>query len=138
MSAAAVDFNDIQGIVRFGYNRLTEASFLLLKIRDAAAARSWLAGAPVTTAVELDGPPETALQLAFTVEGLQSLGISPDVLAGFSPEFLSGMAGHESRSRRLGDTAANSPEQWRWGAPGSVPHLLVMLYAQPGRLHALA
>jgi len=138
MSATAVDFNDIQGIVRFGYSSLTEASFLLLKIRDAAAARSWLAGAPVSSAGKMDSAPETALQLAFTAEGLQAIGVMPEVLAGFSPEFLSGMAGQESRSRRLGDTGANAPELWLWGAPGRVPHLLAMLYAKPGRLQAWA
>jgi len=136
MSASAVDFNDIQGIVRFGYRRLSEASFLLLKIRDAAAARSWLKTAPVSTAEELSDPPKTALQLAFTYEGLQALGVLPDVLAGFSPEFLSGMTGEYSRSRRLGDIGANAPQSWRWGAPGKVPHLLAMLYAQPGHLQS--
>jgi deferrochelatase/peroxidase EfeB len=134
MSASAVDFSDIQGLVRFGYGPLTEACFLLLNIRDASAARSWLATAPVTTAVELDHAPGTALQVAFTREGLQALGIACDVLAGFSAEFLSGMAGQESRSRRLGDVGVNSPQYWQWGRPGKVPHLLVMLYAQPGQL----
>lgn len=136
MSASAVDYSDIQGIVRFGYKALTESSFLLLKIRDPSAARAWLAGAPVSTAETTSPPPQTALQVAFTVEGLQALGVPPELLAGFSAEFLSGMTGQESRSRRLGDIGANSPQCWRWGAPGRVPHLLAMLYAQPGRLQA--
>src|SRR5208337_3674983 len=72
--------------------------------------------------------------VAFTREGLQALGVAGDVLAGLSAEFLSGMAGQESRSRRLGDVGASSPQSWRWGGPGKVPHLVVMIYAQPGRL----
>ena len=131
-----VDYSDIQGIVRFGYGPLTEACFLLLDIRDAPAARSWLSTAPVATAVELAEPPKTALQVAFTREGLQALGVADDVIAGFSDEFLSGMSGQESRSRSLGDIGANSPQYWRWGGAGKVPHVLVMLYAQPGRLEA--
>lgn len=131
--SAPVDFNDIQGLVRFGHGKLTEASFWLLNIRDASAARSWLASAPVTTAIELDGPPKTALQVAFTHEGLQALGLPADVLAGFSDEFLAGMT-EECRSRRLGDVGASSPQYWRWGGAGKVPHVLVMLYAQPGGL----
>ena len=134
MSATPVDFHDIQGIVRFGYQRLTESSFLLLKIRDPAAARAWLAEAPVSNALELESPPQQALQLAFTAAGLHALGVLPEVISGFSSEFLSGLTGQESRSRRLGDIGANSPGYWRWGAPGSEPHLLAMLYAQPGRL----
>lgn len=136
MGASAVDFKDIQGIVRFGYRRLTEASFLLLKIRDSVAARAWLATAPVTTAEELTVAPLTALQLAFTREGLQALGVPTDVLAGFSPEFLSGMSNEESRSRRLGDVGANSPQYWQWGSLQKVPHLVMMLYSQPGQLQS--
>jgi deferrochelatase/peroxidase EfeB len=131
--SAPVDFNDIQGIARFGYGKLTEASFWLLNIRDASAARSWLASAPVTTAIELDVPPETALQVALTCDGLQSLGVSDEILAGFSDEFLSGMT-EESRSRRLGDVGASAPQYWQWGRSGKVPHMLVMLYGQPGHL----
>jgi len=138
MSNAPIDFSDIQGLVRFGYGPLTEASFLLLNIRDAQAARSWLTTAPITTAVELDHAPMTALQVAFTREGLEALGVAEGLLVGFSAEFLSGMAGQESRSRRLGDVGANSPQFWRWGGPGRVPHLLVMIYAQPGRLDGWA
>jgi len=128
-----MNYSDVQGLVRFGYSRLTEASFLLLKIRNASAARAWLVTAPVGTAVELDQAPRTALQVAFTGPGLQALGVTDRVLAGFSAEFLAGMA-EESRSRRLGDVGANSPQYWRWGGSGRVPHVLVMLYAQPNQL----
>lgn len=134
MSAAPVDLSDIQGLVRFGYGALTEASFLLLKIRDANAARSWLSTAPVTTAETLSQPPMTALQLAFTREGLQAIGVAKELIAGFSAEFLSGMAGQESRSRRLGDVGANSPQSWQWGGPEKVPDMMVLIYAQPGKL----
>lgn len=131
-----VDFRQIQGLVRFGYRRLTEASFLLLKIRNAEAARAWLASAPVADAVARDAAPSTALHLAFTADGLHRLGLSDRVLTQFSAEFLSGMSRSESRSRLLGDVGANAPEHWQWGSPDRVPHLLVLLYAQPGHLHA--
>jgi deferrochelatase/peroxidase EfeB len=136
MGAAPVDFSNIQGLVRFGYARLTEASFLLLKIRDAAAARSWLAAAPVANAVEQAAPPTRALQIAFTRKGLQALGVPDDVLVQFSAEFYNGMASPESRSRRLGDTGANAPQQWEWGSQDSEPHVLLMMYAQEGELEA--
>lgn len=141
MSPTVVEYNDVQGLVRYGYGKLTEACFLLLKVRDASAARSWLAAevaaSAVTTAAELSQAPKTALQLAFTREGLQALGVSGEVLAGFSAEFLSGIAGEESRSRRLGDVGGNSPQYWQWGGAGKVPHVLVMLYGQSGQLQGL-
>ncbi len=134
-ATSAVDFRDVQGLVRFGYRRLTEASFLLLTIRDMEAARRWQGTAPVSNAVERAAAPETALQVAWTREGLETLGASEDLLLGFSAEFLSGASGDESRSRLLGDVGASAPDQWAWGGPGRVPHLLVMAYAQPGHLH---
>ena len=116
---SGVDYGDVQGLVRFGYGRLTEACFFLLAIRDPAAARSWLATAPVTDAVERKPPPATALQVAFSAEGLRALGVSAAIMEGFAPEFLSGMAGEESRSRRLGDVGTNAPTRWRWGRPSA-------------------
>lgn len=136
MTSNAVDFSDVQGLVRFGYGALTEASFLLLRIRDAAAASAWLASAPVTNAVELDKAPPTAFHVAFTRDGLEALKLPPTIISGFSEEFLSGMWGEENRSHRLGDIGANAPQTWRWGGPRNIPHLLVMLYAQKGKLQS--
>ena len=109
-----VDYNDVQGLVRFGFGKMTEASYALLRIRNASAARAWLRNAPITSAVAMNPPPSTALQVAFTADGLTSLGVANSVVAGFSSEFLGGMA-QESRARRLGDTDTNAPEKWEWG-----------------------
>ena len=136
MNGQAVDFSDIQGIVRFGHGKLTDCSLYLLKVRDVAAARAWLGSAPVSSAVELDQPPQSALQIALTCDGLQALGVPDDVLAGFSDEFVSGMIGEDNRSRRLGDVGTNDPQYWNWGSRGKIPHLVVMLYSRPGQLAA--
>ncbi len=133
-SESVAEFDDIQAIVRFGHGQLPAAAFWLLRIADPAAAREWLGRAPVTSAVSRNPPPDTALQVAFTAEGLRVLGLPDAVMAGFSDEFNAGMAGDESRSRRLGDVGDNAPSRWRWGASGNLPHLLVMLYALPERL----
>jgi Dyp-type peroxidase family len=130
-----VDFSDIQGIVRFGYKHMTEACYVLLEIKDTAAARIWLGSAPISSANAQQPPPTTALQAAFTAAGLHALDVSARVMAGFSSEFLSGMTAEESRSRRLGDVGANSPASWRWGGnPAQTPHLVVMFFAAPSGL----
>lgn len=134
MNPATMDYTDIQGLVRFGYRELTEASFLLLRIRNAEAARAWLKTALVSSATKSDVIPLTAMQVGFTREGLQALNIPAGVLAGFSAEFLSGMSEDKSRSRRLGDVGLSSPQNWRWGGPGKVPHMVVMLYGQASQL----
>ncbi len=131
---AAIDFADIQGIVRFGHGKLKAAEFLLLEIANAAAAKEWLEAAPVTTAEWKETPPTTALQLAFTASGLRALGVEPEIIAQFPQPFLAGMAGEESRSRRLGDVAGNDPANWHWGRPE--PHLVLLLYAEPEGLEA--
>jgi Dyp-type peroxidase family len=133
MMQSEVDYSDVQGLVRFGYGRMKEATYVLLRVKDATAARSWLRAAPITAAVTMDPPPSTALQVAFTAAGLKELDVPPTVLGGFSPEFLTGMT-EESRSRRLGDVESNAPSHWEWGYSAKVPHLLVMFFAEPGLL----
>lgn len=125
------DFADMQGLLRFGYGKLTAACYLLLRLDDASSARRWLANAPVSTAEAQTSPPSRALQIAFTHQGLGRLGLPPALLQGFSAEFLSGMVGDDNRSRRLGDIGPNASEGWQWGAPAAVPDAVAMIYATP-------
>ena len=97
MKQSEVDYSDVQGLVRFGYGKMKEASYAHLRVKDVTAARAWLRNAPITSAVATTPPPSTALQIAVTAAGLQSLGVPPTVLAGFSPEFLTGMAEENRR-----------------------------------------
>jgi Dyp-type peroxidase family len=131
MTSSEVDYRDVQGLVRFSFKRMTEAGYLLLRIKDATAAKAWLRSAAITSAVAMDPPPSTALQVAFTATGLEALGVPASVLAEFSPEFLAGMT-EDARSRRLGDIGTDSPEQWDWGYAAKTPHLMVMFFAEPG------
>ena len=134
LAPAAVELDDIQGLVRFAYKNHTEAVFLLLRITDRAAARAWLGRAALTDAVTREPPPSTALQVALTSEGLRALGVAADIIGAFSVEFVEGMAADSSRSRRLGDEGAGDPSRWRWGSGERVPHAAVLLYALPGQL----
>lgn len=135
--ATDFEYDDVQGLLRFGYGKLTETCFMLLDIVDAAAAGQWLKTVPINNALTVDDPPETAAQIAFSAKGLRALGLGDALLDGFSDEFVVGMAGDESRSRRLGDTGRNAPEHWQWGGrPEEVPDLLLLLYARPGKLKA--
>jgi len=125
------DYSDMQGLLRFGYGKLTAACFQLLQIDDVSAARRWLAQAPISSAEAHNPPPMQSLQVAFTEQGLRRLGIPDEILNGFSEEFLCGMAGDDNRSRRLGDVGANAPEYWYWGGKDATPDLVVMMYATP-------
>jgi deferrochelatase/peroxidase EfeB len=136
VAETAVNADDIQGLVRFGFKHHTEAVFLLLRVREPQAARAWLAGVSITSAVEVNPLPDSALQIALTSDGLRALGVSADIVEGFSQEFLDGMAGDPSRARRLGDEGASDPKYWGWGSGDRVPHCAVLLYALPGCLEA--
>ena len=141
MTYSMVDYADVQGLVRFGYGRMTSASYALVRVKDVAAAKAWLRAAPVTNAMEQRPPPTTALQIAFTAPGLTKLGLPPSVVEGFSREFRGGMA-QERRARQLGDVGNNAPSNWLWGSKGSdnfdreqktdrEPHVLIMFFAEP-------
>jgi deferrochelatase/peroxidase EfeB len=143
MTYSMVDYADVQGLVRFGYGRMTSASYALVRVKNVAAAKAWLRAAPVTDAGEKRPPPTTALQIAFTAPGLTQLGLAPSVMEGFSREFRGGMA-QESRARQLGDVGNSAPANWSWGSKGSdnlnreqkadrEPHVLIMFFAEPGQ-----
>ncbi|HEY2815728.1 MAG TPA: peroxidase [Casimicrobiaceae bacterium] len=134
MTRSVVDDEDTQGLLRFGYGALTEACYVLARIRNMAAARSWLASAPIANAVEMPEAPVTAVQVAFTATGLTALGVPPSVVGGFSHEFVSGMT-ESSRSRRLGDVESDAPSRWAWGGDAArVPHLVAMFFAKANLL----
>ena len=136
MTTQHVDLADVQGLLRYGFKHHTESVFLALRVRDRAAARAWLAQAPVASAVPQASLPTTALQVALSAEGMAALGVADDITAAFSPEFISGIAGLPERSRRLGDTGANDPADWAWGSGPRAAHVLLLLYALPGSLAA--
>ena len=115
-SLPAIDFADMQGLVRFGHGKLTEACFLLLEVADRDAARRWLQSAPVTSALKTDPPPDDRAAGGVHPRGPRGARRRRRrSIAGFSDEFLAGMAGEASRSRRLGDFGANDPADWAWG-----------------------
>ncbi len=128
-------FDDLQALLRYSHGKLTETCFLLLNINDENVAKKWLSSAPISRAIKEETLPDVALQIAFSVDGLRSLGIDESIIEDFSDEFIIGMSGDESRSRRLGDIDSNAPEKWSWGGKQKeVPHILLLLYAKKNGL----
>ncbi len=130
----SVDLDDVQGLLRRGYGALGASAFVLLRVRDAAAARRWLAQAPVATARPVEPAPEQVLQVALTAAGLRALGVGDELIGAFSAEFIGGLGEDASQARRLGDIGPNAPEGWAWGCGERTPHVLVMLLARSGTL----
>ena len=112
--------------------------FLLLRVKDAAAARAWLRRCPVASAVDAEPPPDV-LQIAFTSDGLRALGVRDDIVDGFSAGIRRRHGRRRSRARRLGDVGENDPSHWQWGGGRRACRTSwCMLYALPGQLAALA
>ncbi len=87
MTDTAVELSDVQGIIRRGYGDMHHACFLLLQIQDPTATRRWLGDLIGAITDGNEKPPEGRLNIAFTYGGLESLGLEPELLAGFSREF---------------------------------------------------
>jgi len=120
---------DIQGIVVSAYKHLPCATYLLLRIKHAAATRAWIADRiPEITSSE-GKHPALSTNLAFTHGGLQSLGLKQDALDGFSFPFQQGMD-TDYRSRLLGDTQENDPNGWEWGSAANRVDLLLMVFGK--------
>ena len=83
-----VDYADVQGLVRFGYGHMTSASYVLVRVKNAHAAKAWLRSAPVTTAVAQKPPPKTAMNIAFTALALQRSAFGSQSLPVFRMSFV--------------------------------------------------
>ena len=123
-----IDKKELQGLLVRGYNPLHAACYLLLKIKSAQAAKDWLSKEfqQFTTG---DRHPETALNIAFTWQGLRALGLSEDSLATFPFEFQDGMA-TPHKQFLFGDYGSSDPAGWTWGGKNNEPvDVLLLLYA---------
>ncbi len=127
-----LELSDIQGIVIRGYSRLPSTRYLFFAIESPGSARRWLSGLAERIITETYRPqgssrPTGVVSAAFTYDGLRALGVPPDSLETFPPEFIDGMA---KRAPLLGDVGDSAPPGWHVGAPQNRIDLLIILYAE--------
>ncbi|WP_455210140.1 Dyp-type peroxidase [Kaarinaea lacus] len=132
------DFEDIQGLVVRGYKHLEAASYVMLKVVDSTKAKKWCGHLIPKITNATDRHAETALNIAWTCQGLEAIRFSSPIMHSFSDEFRSGMI-TEHKRRILGDQGDNAPENWRWAGPNNQPvHVLLLMYARdPAKLNEL-
>ena len=127
-----LELDDIQGLVARGYPDLTAAAYVLLRISDPASARDWLQTVVDQVTPAPAHPSDVALNVAFTVSGVASLGLDASTIAQFSNEFTAGMT-TPHRRRMFGDVGASAPESWLWGGPSTAaPDVLLLVFARDG------
>ena len=117
---------DIQGIVASAYTHLPFSAYVLLRIDrgGAPAARNWLANIARNVTTAASKSEGQSLNIAFTAEGLERLGVDVATLATFSLPFVDGMSSAR-RATILGDSDATL----RWGGSDNPVDILVMAFA---------
>lgn len=132
-----LELKDIQGIIVRGYANMPAAAFVLLGIQDAGPAKKWLQTIcpQVTSGEEKKG--SSALNIAFTFNAMQVLGLNKDALDTFPMELEDGM-NTEHKQLFLGDYGTSDPQSWDWGGRNKEPvDILLMMYAvDPATLEA--
>ncbi|MFT3908520.1 MAG: Dyp-type peroxidase [Ferruginibacter sp.] len=133
------EIKDIQGIIIRGYKNLAAAQFLFLSVQDAVSAKKWLSSMlpAVTGADKKDDDRndpgnkiETALQIAFTFEGMKAIGLDKTILDSFPIELQDGMT-TKHKQQFLGDFAGSDPANWEWGGiQNEQVHIMLMIYSK--------
>jgi Dyp-type peroxidase family len=125
-----LDLDDIQHFLLTRTPALA-ARYEFLSFENGAAGRSWLAGlvAKVGTgkSVGSASPDARWVTIAFTCNGLRTLGINDHALATFPGEFRQGMA---ARAEILGIVGNNHPDRWVGELASPALHAIVILFAR--------
>ncbi|MDC0744653.1 cytochrome P450 [Polyangium mundeleinium] len=128
-----IELDDVQGHLLLSYGKtfgMRHARFVFLHFEDVAAGRRWIAAKipDITTARAAPPGPASTLNLAFTFEGLEALGLAAEELDSFPEEFRQGMA---KRAVLLGDIGEDAPERWDLLPHGAPPlHAMAIVYAR--------
>ncbi len=126
-----LEFDDIQHIL------LTRAPALngryeFLSFKDPAGGRAWLAAVlekvlSVKAMQESINSEKRWITIAFTCNGLRTLGVDQAALATFPEEFRQGMV---ARAQMLGDTGPNDPANWIDQTNSPDLHAIVILFSR--------
>src|ERR1700727_1275814 len=94
-----IPLQEVQGLILRGYG-MDALRVFVLRVERAAPARLLLADFPVTNATVWDRKPDFCLNVAITYDGLEALGLDPDMLETFPAEFKQGAV---ARAEIVGD-----------------------------------
>jgi deferrochelatase/peroxidase EfeB len=130
VESVVLELDDIQHFLISRPPALT-ARYEFLTFRQPAGGRAWLRGildkVGIAKAVGSSAPDSRWVTVAFTWNGLRTLGVDEASLGTFPEEFRQGMA---ARAGILGTTGANHPEHWVGGLASPDLHAIVVLFAR--------
>jgi Dyp-type peroxidase family len=108
----ALDLDDIQAGALHERPSPYVGTYVLLRVNDPQDGRDLIRRLiPLLSSAGsvLDRTPSAWMTVAFTYQGLQALGVPPESLDSFAPEFRQGMA---ARAAVLGDVGDSGPDHW--------------------------
>ena len=126
-----LEVNDIQHLLLTRTPAIT-GRYEFLTFDTPEGGRAWLSvmAGLVQSAAEVQATVEEAdrwISVALTWNGLRALGLPEESLATFPDAFREGMT---SRSKILGDTGRNAPENWVGGLAGDDVHAIAILFSR--------
>lgn len=126
-----LELNDIQHYL-LARPHATIAQYNFVSFRDAESGRRWIAALLDTVGVAgtvLKASPTDMrwVSIAFTCNGLKTLGLDDASLETFPEAFRQGMA---ARAKILGDTGNNHPDHWEDNITNPDLHAVVILFAR--------
>ncbi|HSU49390.1 MAG TPA: Dyp-type peroxidase [Segetibacter sp.] len=134
-----LDLDEIQGLIKRGYDNMPFSNIVLLRIQDPGKAKQWLGSIHPNISRGSTKNSELEMNVAFTYEGFKILGLQPLLVKPFSREFEEGMT-EKSRSRLLGDynqeTRQPTVDNWQWrdGQGDDGLHLILLIYGKEEHL----
>ena len=108
----ALDLDDVQAGALHERPSPYVGTYVLLRVNDPQDGRDLIRRLiPLLSPARsvLDRTPSAWMTVAFTYQGLQALGVPPESLDSFAPEFRQGMA---ARAAVLGDVGDSGPDRW--------------------------
>jgi Dyp-type peroxidase family len=114
-----LELTEIQAYLFSEYKEMGSSKYYLMQVKDASAAKKFLAFISDSITHANATIKETCLNIGFTCNGLIALGYNKEEnIHSFSREFREGMV-TSHRQRLLGDFDSSDPSKWQWGGPAN-------------------
>ncbi|HEY5465217.1 MAG TPA: hypothetical protein VIJ95_18290 [Hanamia sp.] len=123
-----LELSQIQGFLVRDYKEMPFSKYFLLQVIQADKAKDFIKEVSKKITTVSSEIKDNSLNIGFTSEGLQTLGLSKNNLRTFSREFREGMVTLH-RQRLLGDQDSNDPQNWNWGgSDNETVHIILMAF----------
>ena len=122
-----LELSEIQAYLFNEYKEMGCSRYYLMQVKDATAAKKFLASVADNITHANAAINETCLNIGLTGKGLIALGYNNEEnMHTFSREFREGMV-TEHRQRLLGDFKSSDPSKWQWGGTDNEQVDLIMM-----------